>query len=137
MWLMVSWGRQRGLIKEHEVALWVIDKFIIMRIVLVPWVYTYLKAYQFVHLKYYVQSIIAWQFYLNKAVQEIVAHKNLISIHFRKLDDLATLYWLYYISLPWQQKWLHPWSTGSPSTQSPFFCQCSNGLEMNSAVNLQ
>lgn len=99
MWLMVSWGRQR-----HKVALWVMDRFIII-IVLVPWVYIYFKIYEIVHIKY-VQSITAWQLYLNKSLKEIVAHKNLISIHFRKQKDLATLYWLYSLSLPWQQKWL-------------------------------
>lgn len=72
------------------------DRFIIMIIVLVPWIYTHFNIYEIVHIRY-VQSIIAWQFYLNKALK-IVAHKNMISIHFRKLEDLATLYWLYYLT---------------------------------------
>lgn len=98
MWLMVSWRRQRGIIKGHKVALWVLDRFIIMIIVLIPWVYTHFNTYEIVHIRY-VQSIIAWQFYLNKALKkEIVAHKNLISIHFRKLEDLVTLYWHYYLT---------------------------------------
>lgn len=80
---MVPWGRQGGIVKGHEVALWVIDKFIIIIVVLVPWVYTYFKTYQSVRIKY-IQPIIPWKLYLNKALKEIVAHKNLISYSFWK-----------------------------------------------------
>ena len=61
--------------------MWVMDGFIIMVVVLVPWVYTYFKTYQSVHIKY-VQPIIAWKLNPNKALKEIVASKNMLSHSF-------------------------------------------------------
>jgi len=135
---MVFWEGMRDS-KGHEVALWVMDRstVIVMVLVLVPWVYTYWKTSQIVHIKYV--QLLHDNYISTKHLNKLLHIKIWSPIHFRKLD-LATLHWL--PSLSWQQKWLamwqmlHPWSTGSTFSQPPFSCQCSNGCGTNNAETL-
>lgn len=44
-------GREEGITKGHKETLGVMDMVIVLIVVIVPWVYTFVKIYQIVHFK--------------------------------------------------------------------------------------
>lgn len=92
-----SSGKVRRDSQGHEVALWVMDRLIIMIRVLVPWVYTYWNTYEIVHIEYV--QLLHDNYISIKHLKKLSHIKIWSLIHFRKLEDLATLYWLYSLSL--------------------------------------
>lgn len=67
------------------------ERSTVMALVLVPWVYTYWKTSQILHIKYV--QLLHDNYISTKHLKKLLYIKIWSPIHFRNLEDLATLHW--------------------------------------------